>query len=74
MQYGDRRGLWYVRTSGDKGPYDWAWIDDDGNETLPVVRDNACVARDVRAVSWLADWILVALLPLIAIVICYVLA
>ena len=59
VQYGYRRGHWYVRTSGDNGPYDWAWVDGDGNETLPVAKEHACVAGDVRAVGWLADWVIV---------------
>ncbi len=61
VRYGSRRGCWYVRTSGDKGGYEWAWVDFDGYETLPVVKPYAyaCVARDVRVVGWVADWIVV---------------
>ncbi len=59
VQYGNRQGHWYVRTSADNGSYDWAWMDADGYETLPVVKGHACVVRDVQSVGWLVDLIVV---------------
>jgi hypothetical protein len=55
VQYGIRKGHWYVRTSGDNGDYEWAWMDGDGYETLPVARNNACLIADAQPVGLLID-------------------
>lgn len=58
VQYGNRRGYWYVRTCCDKGGCDWAWLDLDGGQTLPIANDAVFVTNDVHSVSWLADSVL----------------
>ena len=54
-----RRGFWYVRTSSDGAPPDWAWLDLDGYDSLPIEHQTAMIARNAEAVSWCADWIIV---------------
>ena len=54
-----RSGFWYVRTSSDGAPPDWAWLDLDGYGSLPIEHPTALIARDAEAVSWGADWIIV---------------
>ena len=61
-----------MRTSGDNGDYEWAWIDSDGYETLPVAKDHACVARDVRPVGLLVDSIVVFGLISLGLLVCIV--
>ena len=72
VQYGNRQGHWYVRTSADNGNYEWAWIDSDGYESLPVAKDHACAARDVRPIGWLVDSIVVFGLISLGLLVCIV--
>lgn len=69
VQYGNRRGFWYVRTSRDKDLTDWVWLDIDGDETLPVEKKFACVISDVHAVGWWADMVFILSIILTALLV-----
>lgn len=59
VRYAVRRGRWYIRTSGDRCFPDWVWADDDGDLSPIVERNHLIAAPNVRAVSWLTDWLLI---------------
>ena len=58
-KHGSRQGYWFVRTSNDGNPFEWAWLDSHGYDSLPVDVPGACVLSDVNVTGWLEDSILV---------------
>lgn len=69
-----RCGFWLVRTSADGSPPDWAWLDLDDYDSLPIDHPNACVARNTVAVSWTADSFIVGGAILFGVVACIAIA
>ena len=66
VQYGRRRGRWYVRTWRGSDSYDdWVWSDDHDYDDLPVERAGAVVDNDAVPVGYLANTM--AVMALIAI-------
>ena len=47
VEHGERRGLWYVRTTIDQPSGDWVWCDEAQAESLPVDWPDARVDNSV---------------------------
>jgi len=51
VHYRSRRGCWYVRTfdvgSSEQRGEEWAWMDADGRDDLPIVRLGAVVNNEI---------------------------
>lgn len=67
VTHGLRRGRWFVRTSSDNYPEEWAWCDDDHYTTLPINHDYATVANNVHVVGWIEDSLLVGCVIIIGV-------
>ena len=72
--HNSRRGFWYVRTSAEGYPPDWAWLDLDNYDSLPIYHPNACVARHSEAVCWTADAFIIGVAILFGVVACILIA
>jgi hypothetical protein len=72
--HGTRRGYWFVRTSSDGHPHEWAWFDLDGYESLPILDLDAYITSDVKTVGLVEDTVIVGGLIVVGVVGCVVVA
>lgn len=60
-----RKGIWYVRTSNDDGPPDWAWFNLDHKDSLPIDHPNAVVINEPITISRNPSWLIVAVMIIV---------
>lgn len=60
VQYGERKGSWYVAASAGCSEGEWAWKDSENGSELPVSRTDAFVNNSTIALGYVAGNVIAA--------------